>query len=119
MAVNKHNTTKRLTKKKEYVIDGNIYNYAEISDKVIVYLKNGEQTPTEIIKQLGLDSVSHVHLLPTMLSDGLIDSRRKHSSDVLVYMHIKSNLMQELLYPIEKVIGRLNLTGKRKIHHLK
>ena len=119
MAVNKHNTTKRLTKKKEYVIDGNIYSYAEMSDKVIAYLKKGEQTPTEIIKQLGLNSVNHVHLLPTMLSDGLIDSRRKHSSDVLVYTRTKSNLLQELLYPIEKVIGRLNLTGKRKIHHLK
>lgn len=119
MVSTRHNTTKRLTKKKTYLIDGNVYTYDEMSNKVIAYLKKGEQTPTEIIKQLGLDSVSHVHLLPTMLSDGLIDSYRKHSSDVLMYRHIKNNLLQELLYPIEKVIGQLNLTGKRKTHYLK
>ena len=119
MTKKQSNPTKRLSQTRTYVIAGEKYDYTAICNKVVTELKNKELSPKEIIDWVGMYSpVSCIHLLPTMLADGLIDYRRKYSSDILVYTSKKSNRLQDLLYPRDKFLAGLKLTGHRKVYHL-
>jgi hypothetical protein len=108
-----YNNTKKLAKSKKYNIKGKTHTYRSLCNKVIAFLKVKPRSPTVILKHLGVTANSQVHLLPTMLSDGLIEVYRIPKTDKLVYSYIKRNLLQELMYPHDKILKRFTIISRK------
>ena len=113
-----YNSTKKLAKNKVYEINGETHTYHSLCTKVKKMLKVAPRSPSYILKELGIEANSHVHLLPTMMSDGVIEMHRIPKSDKLVYTANKKNRLQELLIPRDKLFKRFKILS-RITHHSK
>ena len=113
-----HNSTKKLAKHKVYEVNGETHTYHSLCTKVKKMLKDTPRSPSYILKELGIEANAHVHLLPTMMSDGVIEVYRIPKTDKLVYTVSKRNLLQELLIPRDKLFKGFKILS-RTTHHSK
>ena len=113
-----YNSTKKLAKRRVYEINGETHTYHSLCTKVKKMLKDTPRSPSYILKELGIEANAHVHLLPTMMSDGVIEVYRIPKTDKLVYSANNINLLQELLIPRDKLFKGFKILS-RTTHHSK
>ena len=114
----RHNSTKKLVKNKVYEVNGETHTYHSLCTKVKKMLKVAPRSPSYILKELGIQSNAFVHLLPTMMSDGVIQMYRTPKTDRLMYSANTINLLQEVLIPRDKLFKGFKILT-RTTHHSK